>query len=94
VIGPTGVGLGPSCNEDEDDWVEAACDEDRDRVLYVADTLNNRITVISDALSRTTSAGSGTTLTAGRSLNGPPGLAVQPNGHILTVNAGDGFPLH
>jgi hypothetical protein len=37
------------------------------------------------------SAGKGATLTAGGSLNGPLGLAVARNGHILTVNSNDGF---
>ena len=61
------------------------------KVLYVADTLSNRIAVIEDALDRTDSALTGTTLTEGGSLNGPLGLVVTSNGHILTVNGGDGF---
>jgi DNA-binding beta-propeller fold protein YncE len=62
-----------------------------DRKLYVADSLNNRITVIPDALDRTTSAGTGQMLSAGGSLNDPLGLVVAPNNHILTVNGNDGF---
>jgi hypothetical protein len=58
--------------------------------LYVADTLANRIAAIPDALSRTTDAGTGETVFEGGALNGPLGLAVAPNGHILTVNSGDG----
>ena len=42
-------------------------------------------------LSRTSSAGTGRTLSAGGSLNGPLGLVVTPNGHVLTVNSSDGF---
>ncbi len=61
------------------------------QLLYVADTLNNRIQVIQNPLNRTTSAGIGNTLSEGGSLNGPLGLVVTPNGHILTVNGGDGF---
>jgi DNA-binding beta-propeller fold protein YncE len=95
VIGPTGVGLRASCASDPDD-----CNHDRDQgdsddrdssLLYVADTLGNRITVIDHALSRTASEGTGKTLTSGGSLNGPLGLAVTPAGHILTVNSADGF---
>jgi hypothetical protein len=95
VIGPTGVGLRTACEPDHDD-----CDHDRDQgdsddsdgsLLYVADTLGSRITVINHALSRTTSAGTGKTLTSGGSLNGPLGLTVTPGGHILTVNSSDGF---
>jgi hypothetical protein len=78
VVGPTGVGMSPQV------WGE-------ERVLYVADTVNNRIAVIPDAVDRTTSAGTGFTLTSNGSLNGPLGLTVAPNGHILTVNGGDGF---
>ncbi len=61
------------------------------KVLYVADSLNNRIAVIQDALDRTTTAGVGTTLTDLGTLNDPLGLIVTPNGHILTVNGNDGF---
>ena len=61
-----------------------------DGTLYVADTLGNRITAIEHAVTRTTSAGTGTTVSGGGGLNGPLGLAIAPNGNILTVNAGDG----
>jgi hypothetical protein len=89
VIGPTGVGLGSrgqeGRKEDRDD------DKDGDEVLYVADSLNNRIQVIPHALKRATSAGTGSTLFANGSLNDPLGLVVAHNGHILTVNGNDGF---
>ncbi|HKO24047.1 MAG TPA: CHRD domain-containing protein, partial [Chloroflexota bacterium] len=58
--------------------------------LYVADTLENRIAAIPDALTRTDTAYTGRDLTAGGALNGPLGLAMAPNGDILTVNANDG----
>lgn len=58
--------------------------------LYVADTLNNRIAKIDGAVVRFNSAGTGKTISVGGNLNGPLGLAVAPNGNILTVNAGDG----
>ncbi len=80
VIGPTGVGLRADC----------AIDPDGSR-LYVADTLNNRVIAIDNALERTSSAGTGHTVSAGGSLNGPLGLTVTPGGEILTVNGGDGF---
>jgi len=94
VIGPTGVGLRAECDDDRDD---CAGDRDHDRgdhdssVLYVADTLGNRVTVIDRALSRTSSAGTGRTLSSGGSLNSPLGLVVTPGGHVLTVNSADGF---
>ena len=58
--------------------------------LYVADTLNNRIAAIPDALFRHHSDGTGYTVSKGHHLNAPLGLAIAPNGHILTVNGGDG----
>jgi hypothetical protein len=58
--------------------------------LYVADTLSSRIAAIPDAMIRSTSGGRGVTVSQGGALNGPLGLAIAPNGHILTVNSGDG----
>jgi len=78
VIGPTGVGLGSS-NEDGGN-----------QVLYVADSLNNRIAAISNPLTRASSGGTGKTITAGGSLNDPLGLTVA-DGNIVTVNGDDGF---
>jgi hypothetical protein len=62
----------------------------RDGTLYVAETLANRIAAIPRAAFRVMSAGTGRTVSAGGALNGPLGLAIAPNGDILTVNAGDG----
>jgi hypothetical protein len=61
-----------------------------DGSLYVADTLGNRITKIANALFLNTSAGTGVVVSAGGHLNGPLGLAIAPNGDILTTNGGDG----
>jgi hypothetical protein len=58
--------------------------------LYVADTLDNRIAAIPNAGLRGTSDGTGRTVTKGGALNGELGLAIAPNGNILTVNGGDG----
>jgi hypothetical protein len=91
VIGPTGVGLSPNCEDSDPDDCTKKFGQQEEPVLYVADTLNNRITVISHAMSRNSSAGTGTTLTKGGSLNGPLGLTVTEGGHILTVNSADGF---
>jgi len=57
--------------------------------LYVADSVANRIAAISDALTRTTPT-SGVTVTTGGAVNDPLGLAIAPNGDILTSNGGDG----
>ncbi|HYB48494.1 MAG TPA: hypothetical protein VED20_14260 [Streptosporangiaceae bacterium] len=59
-------------------------------VLYVADTLGNRIAGIRNALFRPFTAGTGFTVSRGHHLNGPLGLVIAPNGNILTVNGGDG----
>ncbi|HAW11302.1 MAG: hypothetical protein ABSC16_07030 [Candidatus Dormibacteria bacterium] len=61
----------------------------RDGSLYVADTETNRIAVIHDAITPT-GAGGGTSLSNGGALNGPLGLAIAPDGDILTVNGGNG----
>lgn len=59
--------------------------------LYVADSLANRITAISDAAGRSGSAGTGTVVTSGGRLSTPLGLTIAPNGDVLTVNAGNGL---
>jgi hypothetical protein len=59
--------------------------------LYVADTLQNRIAKILNAIHTTADAHAGTTVSINGALNQPLGLALAPNGNILTVNAGDGF---
>jgi len=58
--------------------------------LYVADTLLNRVAAIPNAAFRSTNAGTGQTVSMGSHLNQPLGLTVSPNGHVLTVNGGDG----
>jgi len=59
--------------------------------LYVADSLRDRVAAISDPLTRTKSAGQGTTVTSGGAIADPLGLAVGQNGDILTVNGTNGF---
>jgi DNA-binding beta-propeller fold protein YncE len=61
------------------------------KFLYLADSLNNRIAAIPNPLFRTTSAGVGDTVTTGGALNDPLGMAIAPNGDILTVNGNDGY---
>ena len=84
IIGPTGVGLsggggvGPSHSDGDGNS------------LYVADTVNSRIARIDGASSRSSSMGTGHTVTTGGSLNAPLGLTLAPNGDILTVNGSDG----
>ena len=91
VIGPTGVGLSPICSPSDAEDCRTPFGNQGEPVLYVADTLNNRVAMIPRAITRDNSDGSGTTLTSGGSLNAPLGLTVTEGGHILTVNGGDGF---
>jgi hypothetical protein len=58
--------------------------------LYVADTVNNRIAAIPDALFRTSTAFAGKDVTSNGGLNLPLGMVIAPNGDIVTVNAADG----
>ena len=62
----------------------------RNGTLYVADSLDNRIAAIPNAISRHHDDGTGNTVTEGPALNDPLGLAIAPNGDILTANGGDG----
>jgi hypothetical protein len=59
-------------------------------VLYVSDALGNRIAVIPDAATRTTSAGTGQTMTQGGLLKRPLAMAMAPNGDLLVTNATNG----
>jgi hypothetical protein len=93
VIGPTGVGLSPSCHHGENSDCRSSFGED-ESLLYVADSVNNSIAVITDPFTRSTPLWNGRTLTIltmGGSLNDPLGLTVAPDGHIITVNGNDGF---
>lgn len=83
VIGPTGVAITTSGDNGGGN----------NQVLYVADSLNNRIAAISSPMSRTTSAGVGSTVTDGGNLNDPLGLITSPNGDILSVDGNDGFAI-
>lgn len=100
VIGPTGLGFSlfgrGEGNEDLGASVGALGmlgglgDRGAFDTLYVADSLNNRIAAIPHALVRQTSAGIGNTVSVGGALNDPLGLAVAPDGHIITANGNDG----
>jgi DNA-binding beta-propeller fold protein YncE len=59
-------------------------------ILYVADSLNNRIAAIPNALERKTTAHTGNDVTANGTINDPLGLTIAPNGDILTANGNDG----
>lgn len=60
-------------------------------VLYVADSLGNRIAAIPDPVFRETSAGISATVSQGGFLNDPLGLAVSADGTILAANGDNGL---
>jgi hypothetical protein len=92
VLSSTKIGSGFSARTDSAALVLGPTGDglSRNGTLYVADTLHNRIAAIPDALFRHHSDGTGDTVSKGGHLNAPLGLAIAPNGHILTVNGGDG----
>jgi len=61
-----------------------------DGTLFVSDALANRIAAIPDALTRTTSGGTGRTVTEGGLMRRPLALATTPQGHLLVTNAVNG----
>ncbi len=62
----------------------------RHGILYVASTLTSRIFAVPNALTRPGSSGPGILVTMGGFLTMPLGMAIAPNGDILTVNGGNG----
>jgi hypothetical protein len=92
VIGPTGLGLSSGCKGRGDGCEDDAGTEAR-RLLYVADTLGNRIAIVRNPLKRSSPDGTAKALTQGGALNGPLGLAVARNGDVVTVNGNDGFAV-
>jgi NHL repeat len=65
----------------------------RNGVLYVADSVNNRIAAVPDALGRDDTFGvpGGITVSKASVLNGPLGMTLAPNGDVLTVNGNTGL---
>jgi hypothetical protein len=88
-IGPTGVALSSGDGGNGDN--NAGGDEGNGNTLFLADSLANRIAAIHDASTRTSSGGTGHTVTSGNFLNDPLGLALAPNGDIVTSNGNDGL---
>ncbi len=58
--------------------------------LFIGDNLGNRVASVANAVTRTDSAGAGTTLASGGQLANPLGLAFAPNGNLLVANATNG----
>jgi sugar lactone lactonase YvrE len=60
--------------------------------LYVADSVNSRILAVRDALDRQRPT-RGRVVSAGGALSDPLGMAIAPNGDIITVNGNDGLAV-
>jgi hypothetical protein len=58
--------------------------------LYVSDAVDNRIVAISDAMTRSGSAGTGRPVTQGGMMLRPLALVATPEGHLITCNAKNG----
>ncbi len=58
--------------------------------LYISDAVENRIVAIPDATTRTSSAGTGRTVTKGGLLQRPLALCATADGHILATNGKNG----
>ena len=63
---------------------------DADGTLYASDAIGNRIVAIDQALTRTTSAGPGRTISKDGLLNRPLALVQAQGGHLLTTNGLNG----
>jgi hypothetical protein len=61
-----------------------------DNTLYVTDGLDNVITAIPNATTRTDSAGAGRIVTQGGLLSWPLAMVFTPQGHLLVCNGKDG----
>jgi hypothetical protein len=78
---PAALVIGPTGVGLSPDW----------QTLYVADSLNNGVQAIANPVTRTDSAGTGTTVSTGGALNDPLGLIVAGTGDIFTVNGNNGL---
>ena len=58
--------------------------------LYVSDAIGNRIARIPDAMTRTTSGGTGETVTEQGLLKRPLAMVTAPNGNLVVTNAQNG----
>jgi DNA-binding beta-propeller fold protein YncE len=64
--------------------------DDDSGILYVADSLKNRIAAIPAALFLTGPVGTGYTVFRGGALNDPLGLTLTPNHNLIAANGNDG----
>jgi hypothetical protein len=93
IVGQTVIGDGFAERADLDNFLfgPTGLALRADGALIVTDGLDNRITVIADAATRTDSAGTGTLLTEGRLLAWPLNMVMTPDGHLLVCNGRNGL---
>jgi hypothetical protein len=92
LVGQTVIGDGFSARADLDNFLlgPTGLALSAEGTLYVTDGLDNVITAIPDAVSRTASAGVGKTVTQGGLLSWPLAMTWSPEGHLLVCNGKDG----
>jgi hypothetical protein len=92
LISQTVVGDGFAQRADRDNFLfgPTGLALDKDGTLYVTDGLDNVITAIPDAVTRTSSAGTGRVVTQGQLLAWPLAMAWTPEGHLLVCNGKNG----
>lgn len=92
VVSQTVVGSGFGARADKDVFVigPTGLALGADGTLYVSDATGNRITAISDAMTRDQSAGVGKSVTKDGMLKRPLAMTFAPNGHLLVINAQNG----
>lgn len=92
LVDQTVIGDGFSARADRDNFLlgPTGLALGPDQTLYVTDGLDNVITAIPNALTRTDSAGTGKVVTKGGLLSWPLAMVYTPAGHLLVCNGKDG----
>ena len=92
LVSQTVVGSGFAARADRDNFLlgPTGLALAADHTLYVTDGLDNVITAIPDATTRSGSAGTGRVVTQGGLLSWPLAMALSPEGHLLVCNGKDG----
>jgi hypothetical protein len=92
LVDQTVIGDGFSARADRDNFLlgPTGLALGPDQTLYVTDGLDNVITAIPNAVTRTDSAGTGKVVTQGGLLSWPLAMVYTPAGHLLVCNGKDG----
>ncbi len=92
LVGQTVIGHGFAARPDRDNFLlgPTGLALGADNTLFVTDGLDNVITAIPDALTRTDSAGTGRVVTKDGLLSWPLAMIWSPEGHLLVCNGKDG----